>query len=282
VTPGAGEPRPRVRLDLAYVGAGFHGWQSQPDQRTVQGELADLLERLLGRRCVPVGAGRTDAGVHARGQVAHVLLHGPHEVARICGALPRITLEGIQIHAVRPVSPAFDARQSAIARRYAYRLHRRRNIFDPYAFEVPWRLDRSAMGEACVRIKGAHDFSSFCKTGSLKDDNTCRVDLCGLEWEGERGIFHIRADRFLHHMVRNLVGLLLEIGRGIRRPEDIDTILAARDRRAAGMMAPAHGLFLEEVLYPEALLDPEYLPPDFTPWPEDPHGGDRVAEGDDA
>ncbi len=276
------EPYPRVRIDIAYVGAGFHGWQIQPDQRTVQGDLADVMQRLLDRRCVPVGAGRTDTGVHARGQVAHALLHSAREVARVCGALPRIHLDGIQVHGVRPVSPAFDARLSATARRYAYRLHQRRNIFDAYAFEVPWRLDRGALDRACAGIRGTHDFSSFCKTSSLKDDNTCRVDLCALEWDGERGIFHIRADRFLHHMVRNLVGLLLEIGRGAREPDDVGRIIAARDRRAAGMMAPAHGLFLEEVIYPEELLDPEFLPPDFTPWPGDSADEDRATEGDDA
>jgi tRNA pseudouridine38-40 synthase len=276
------EPRPRARLDLAYVGSGFHGWQIQPDRRTVQGDLAELLDRLLGRRCVPVGAGRTDAGVHARGQVAHVVLQDPHEVSRVCRALPRIRLDAIQIHAARPVSPAFDARLSATARRYAYRLALRRNIFDPYAFEVPWRLDRAAMNEACGRLEGRHDFSSFCKTASLKEDNTCRVEFCGLEWEEDRAIFHVRADRFLHHMVRNIVGVLLEIGRGARRPADLDAILAAHDRRAAGMMAPAHGLFLEEVRYPQELLDPGYLPPDFTPWPDAPEDGSPVAEGDDA
>jgi tRNA pseudouridine38-40 synthase len=244
----------------------------------VQGELAALLERLLARRCVPVGAGRTDTGVHARGQVAHVVLRDAVEVTRVCGALPRMTLDAIEVRAARPVSPAFDARLSATARRYAYRITFRRNIFDPYAFQVPWRLDRAAMDRACRAIQGVHDFASFCKTGSLKDDNTCRVDLCGLEWQDDGGIFHIRADRFLHHMVRNLVGVLLEVGRGARDTDAIAAILAARDRRAAGMMAPAHGLFLEEVTYPEALMDPGYLPPDFTPWPDD----DPPAEGDDS
>ena len=230
---------PRVRLDLAYVGTGFHGWQIQPGLRTVQGELAAVLPRILERSCQPIGAGRTDAGVHARGQVAHVELLDAVEVARVCGALPRFEFADLQVLRVRPVSPAFDARYSATARRYAYRLHCRRNIFDRHAFHAPWPLDRTAMDLACARLVGTHDFSSFCKTRSLKASNTCRVDLCALEWNDQGGIFHIRANRFLHHMVRNLVGLLVEIGRGKRGTEEVDAILAARDRRTASKMAPA-------------------------------------------
>jgi len=256
---------PRVRLDLAYVGEGFHGWQIQPGLRTVQGELAAVLTRILERPCQPMGAGRTDAGVHARGQVAHVELRGAVEVARVCGALPRFEFADLQVLRARPVSPAFDARYSATARRYAYRLHCRRNIFDRHAFHTPWPLDRTAMDLVCTRLVGAHDFSSFCKTRSLKESNTCRVDLCVLEWDDQGGIFHIRANRFLHHMVRNLVGLLVEIGRGNRGADEIDAILAARDRRTASKMAPACGLFLEEVEYPEALLDPDHVPPDYIP-----------------
>jgi tRNA pseudouridine38-40 synthase len=280
VTTSATPRLPRVRLDLAYVGAGFSGWQMQPDRRTVQGELADRLERLLGRDCRPVGAGRTDTGVHARGQVAHVVLQGAAEVLRVCRALPKLCQDDIQILAARAVSPAFDARRSATSRRYAYRLCLMRNLFDPFAFHVPWRLDRDAMNAACARVRGVHDFTSFCKAGSLKTDNHCHMDLCALEWDDNVGILHIRADRFLHHMVRNLVGVLVEVGRGRRQPADLDRILEARDRRQAGMTAPAHGLFLEEVTYPPALLDPGYLPPD--PAPVDPARPAAAAEGDEA
>ncbi|HOX25319.1 MAG TPA: tRNA pseudouridine(38-40) synthase TruA [Candidatus Krumholzibacteria bacterium] len=267
-------PPPRVKIDLAYVGTDFHGWQIQPDLRTVQGELAAALARLLQRPCVPVGAGRTDAGVHARGQVAHAELRDRREVARVVGALSHLVPADVQVLAVREVSPAFNARLSAVSRRYAYRITQRRNLFDPHAFHVPWRLDPAAMAAACAPLAGRHDFTSFCRASSLKDDNHCTVDLCELEWKEQGGIFQIRADRFLHHMVRNLVGLLVEIGRGARRPEDLAGILAARDRRAAGPMAPAHGLFLEEVVYPDALLDPGFLPAHDTP------RRDAAAEGD--
>lgn len=274
--PLPGPPPVRVRLDLAYVGSGFAGWQMQRDRRTVQGELAARLERLLQRTCRPVGAGRTDAGVHARGQVAHVELRTAAEALRVCRALPKLCPDDIQVLAAAVVSPAFDARHSALSRRYAYRLRQRRNLFDPFAFHVPWPLDRAAMQDACARLRGSHDFSSFCKAGSLRDDNHCRVELCALEWDGDTGILHIRADRFLHHMVRNVVGVLIEIGRGRRRPADLDGILAARDRRRAAFLAPAHGLFLEEVAYPPRLQDPGYLPPGYIPRPP------AAAEGDEA
>ena len=271
---------PRVRLDLAYVGLDFHGWQIQPGLRTVQGELASVLTRILERPCQPIGAGRTDTGVHARGQVAHVELLGAVEVARVCGALPRFEFDDLQVLQARPVSPAFDARYSATARRYTYRLHAARNIFDRHAFHTPWPLDRAAMELACSRLVGAHDFSSFCKTRSLKENNICRVDLCALEWDDQGGIFQVRANRFLHHMVRNLVGLLVEIGRGRRGADEIDAILAARDRCTASKMAPACGLCLEEVAYPEALLDPGHVPLDYIPRPSATTVQD--AEGDEA
>jgi len=270
---------PRVRIDLAYVGTAFHGWQVQPGGlRTVQGELAAALERLLQRPCLPVGAGRTDAGVHALGQVAHAEVQDAREVSRVTGALARLVPDDMQVHAVREVSPAFNARLSAIWRCYHYHLRWTRNLFDPHALVVTQALDRQAMDDACARLLGTHDFASFCKTSSLKDDNTCRVDLCALEWTAEGCIFRVRADRFLHHMVRNLVGLLVEVGRGARRPDEIAAILAARQRAVLGPMAPAQGLFLAEVGYPERLLDPGYVPDDFTPRP--PAAGDPSAEGD--
>jgi tRNA pseudouridine38-40 synthase len=271
---------PRVKIDLAYVGRDFHGWQVQPGLRTVQGELAGMLARLLDRPCLPTGAGRTDAGVHATGQAAHAELRDQREVQRVIGAVAKLAPEDIQIHGVREVSPAFNARLSATWRRYRYRLRWSRNIFDPHAFEVPWTLDRQAMDAACSRFLGRHDFSSLCKADSLKDDNACTLTRCDLEWSETECILRVQADRFLHHMVRNLVGLLVEIGRGSRRPDDVDRVLAARRREAAGMMAPARGLFLAEVGYPDELLDPGYVPADFTPRP--PADADGTAQGDES
>jgi tRNA pseudouridine38-40 synthase len=253
----------RLKIDLAYAGAGFPGWQLQPDRRTVQGELAAVVARLLGRSVTIVGAGRTDAGVHARGQVAHLDVATPEEAARLARALPGAVPDDMAVTAVSPVSPAFNARLTATARRYSYCLLLGHDLFRPHCWQLGGDLDRAAVERAAAVLAGVHDFTSFCKAASLKDDgNRCAVDLCRFEWRGDSAIFHVRANRFLHHMVRNLVGTLVEIGQGRRSADDMALILAARARSRAGGMAPPQGLFLEEVTYPEHLLDPAWREPD--------------------
>jgi len=253
----------RLRLDLAYVGADFHGWQIQPDARTVQGELRKSLTRLLDRDTIPVAAGRTDAGVHARGQVAHLTVASEDEVERVGRALPGMMPADIDVIDVRRVSPAFNARHSATARRYSYYLIQTRDIFRPHAFYVFRPLDRQVMDKAAADFAGSHDFTSFCKAKSLKENhNLCDVSHCAFDWRDDSAIFHVRANRFLHHMVRIMVGTLVEIGRGERDKGDIPRILAARSRSASGRMAPPQGLFLEEVYYPEQLLDSGYEGPE--------------------
>ena len=252
----------RVRIDLAYVGRDFQGWQIQAEARTVQGELRTLVSRLLDRAVTPVGAGRTDTGVHARGQVAHVALRTEAECDRLIRALPGMVPGDIAITGIRRVSPAFNARVSATSRRYSYHLLLGRDIFRPFCWQLGRDLDRAAVDRAAAQILGTHDFTSFCKASSLKEDgNTCDVLLSAFEWTAETAVFHVRANRFLHHMVRNLVGLLVEIGCGRHDPRDIPRVLGARSRSAAGGMAPPQGLFLEEVTYPQELLDPGYIPP---------------------
>lgn len=249
----------RLRIDLAYRGRDFHGWQIQPDLRTVQGELARQCSRLLDRQATPVGAGRTDTGVHASGQVAHLDVANQDEAQRVIGALPRLMPPDIQIHAITPVSPHFNARFSATARRYSYRLFFGRDIFREHEWQTPLQLDRQAMDTAAADFLGVHDFTSFCRTSSLKDDgNQCAVDLCAFDWQERSAIFHVRANRFLHHMVRIMVGTLVEIGQGSRPVGAIAEILAGRDRSLAGRMAPPEGLFLEEVYYPEKIEEPRW------------------------
>ncbi|MFN2370978.1 MAG: tRNA pseudouridine(38-40) synthase TruA [Candidatus Krumholzibacteriia bacterium] len=267
----------RLRIDLAYVGTGFHGWQVQPGLRTVQGELARCAGRLLGRPVMPVGAGRTDAGVHARGQVAHLDVADQGEADRLMRALAGTMPADMLVRGVRPVSPDFNARLAATARLYSYRLLLGRDLFRPYCWQLDGGLDRAAMERAAAAVMGAHDFTSFCKASSLKDDgNMCRVDVCRFEWPDDSAILspvlYVRADRFLHHMVRNLVGTLVEIGQGRRPADGMPAILAARARARAGAMAPPQGLVLEEVAYPERLLDPA--------WRESAAPGPRSPEGD--
>lgn len=255
----------RLRLDIAYDGREFHGWQIQPDTRTVQGELRDKLTRLLGRDAIPVAAGRTDAGVHARGQVAHLTVRDEDEAERVMRALPRMCDRDVAVTGVRPVARSFNARFSATARRYSYHLTQTRDLFRPHVWYLYQSLDQEAMTRAAGDFVGSHDFTSFCKAKSLKEaGNVCHVSHCAFEWTGDSAIFHVKANRFLHHMVRNMVGLLVEIGRCERPTEDVPLVLGALRRSAGGRMAPAHGLFLEEIDYPEHLMDPAWQDPTLT------------------
>ncbi len=251
----------RLRIDVAYVGREYHGWQIQPDAISVQGELRRCLTRLLGRDAIPVAAGRTDAGVHARGQVAHLTVNSAEEVERVARALPGMVPDDIGIQDVRRVSPAFNARHSATARGYSYRIIRVRDIFRPHAWYVHRVLDRDVMDRGAAAFLGSHDFTSFCKARSLKKDhNLCNVTLCAFDWQDDSAIFHVQANRFLHHMVRNMVGTLAEMGWGERGKDEIPGILAACSRSASGQLAPPQGLVLEEVHYPEQLMDPDFNP----------------------
>ncbi len=242
----------RVRFKIAYVGPGFFGWQIQPNKRTVQGVLAGKLSFLLGREVVPVGAGRTDAGVHARGQVAHLTVETQDEADRIARALPGLMPKDVSVFGVETVPLEFNSRFSAVARRYSYNLLFQKDIFQPNNWQISRKLDHEAMDQAAKYFLGSHDCASICKTKSLKDTgNVCHIDLCAFEWQTDSAMFQVRANRFLHHMVRIMVGTLVEVGEGTRHPDDIPGILEAQDRSCAGRMAPAEGLFLEEVYYPD-------------------------------
>ena len=251
--PSPAEPQTgvRVRFKVAYVGTGFSGWQIQPNRRTVQGILKQKVSFLLGREAIPIGAGRTDTGVHAKGQVAHVTVESVEEAERIKRALPGLMPGDISISEVQRVPMDFSSRFSAVARRYSYNLFFGRDIFQPYNWQLHRDLDLKAMDEAAQHFLGSHDCASICKTSSLKPaGNVCHIDLCAFEWQADSAIFQVQANRFLHHMVRIMVGTIVEVGEGSRLPDDIPGILEARDRSRAGRMAPPEGLFLEEVYYP--------------------------------
>ncbi len=242
-----------LRLVLEYDGSGFSGWQFQPGLRTVQGELRAALKRLLGRPVLPAGAGRTDAGVHAEGQIASFKTTSPLPTERILRSLNGLTGADLVVLSVEEAPPEFHARFSAIERHYRYRfldgpsaLHRLRAWW-------PRRALRTAPMEAASRhLRGEHPFDAFAAAEARGGPKICHV--LSTSWERwERGWeFHIAADRFLHHMVRNIVGTLVEIGAGKRRPEAIPELIARRDRSRAGPTAPACGLTLLRVSYPSA------------------------------
>ena len=245
----------RLRLDLSYDGAEFHGWAAQPGFRTVQGEMETALATILrlDRPAPLTCAGRTDAGVHASGQVAHVDLDGSVDVEHLARRLRSLLPDDIGLRALAPAPPGFDARFSALERRYVYRL-RDRGPGDPLArghvVDWPRELDVDSMNTAAEPLLGEHDFAAFCKK---RDGATTIRTLRALA--GERrddGVLEttVRADAFCHSMVRSLMGALVAVGEGRFAPDWTASLLAAgvRDPRVRSM--PAHGLVLEEVVYP--------------------------------
>jgi tRNA pseudouridine38-40 synthase len=245
------------KLVLAYDGSEFFGWQVQPDRVTVQGELRDALARVTGELVLPQGAGRTDAGVHALGQVASVALAAPIPEANLLRALNRTLPPSVRVLEARRVDPDFHARHSARGKTYEYRIDRR-EICPPwlaryvYAYSAP--LDVDAMKRAAGRIVGEHDFASFAAGETEPGPRGTVRTVVSSEWSQVDGllVYRVRGDGFLHHMVRNLVGTFLEVGRGNFLEAEIEGILAARSRAAAGPTAPARGLFLVRVEYPES------------------------------
>jgi tRNA pseudouridine38-40 synthase len=248
-------PAPRrVRLDLAYDGTAYAGWQVQPGQRTIQGTLEALLERLQGGVRSPLrAAGRTDAGVHARGQVADAVVALRHDDRRLAHALGRLLPRDIRVLEVRTVDPTFDARRHARAKTYAYRIDRTAHG-DPFlarfALHVPWPLERRRIEDALALLPGRRDWSAFTASACEIEDRVRELTEARLEEAGAGELrFVFTADGFLTHMVRALVGTLLEVGRGRMTAEAVREALARRERALAGPTAPAHGLVLEHVRY---------------------------------
>ena len=256
----------RLRLDLAYDGTDFHGWASQPALRTVQGTLEAALAQILRVESAPVTcAGRTDTGVHARGQVAHldvdeeVLAAGagrstrPPAAAllrRLNGILP----DDIRVHRASAAPEGFDARFSAVWRRYTYRIADRPAVVDPLlrgsVLTWPRELDVEAMNEAAGQLRGEHDFAAFCKK---REGATTIRTLLDLSWrrdEAGRAVATVRADAFCHNMVRALVGAMIVVGEGRREPDWAGEVLTARQRDPRVAVVHPHGLTLEEVGYP--------------------------------
>ncbi len=254
------------KLVLAYDGTEFHGWQVQPDRISVQGELRDALARITGEEVLPQGSGRTDAGVHALGQVASFALAAPIPGANLARALNRALPPAIRVLSATRESSDFHARHSAQAKTYEYRVFRG-EICPPwlaryvYACNAP--LDVEAMQRAALLVCGEHDFTSFAATdpdrlernsdltgeGSGKNVRCVYASQWVQEAENSLLVYRVRGNGFLHHMVRNLVGTFLEVGRGNLAETEIPAILEFRARERAGPTAPARGLYLVNVEY---------------------------------
>jgi tRNA pseudouridine38-40 synthase len=245
---------PTFRLDLEYDGGGFRGWQSQAGGGTVQQALEEALAVILREPTGVSGAGRTDAGVHARGQVAHFRTEVAVEPLRLRRALEGLLPPTLAILEVRIAHETFHARFDAIRRAYRYHVATQSRAIDRH---MRWRLhpapDFDRMNRAAEALLGKHDFSAFCIAASETRNRTCTLARALWVAEDRPGDwrFEIEADRFLHGMVRAIVGTLVEVGAGRRDEADVPAVLASRDRRRAGRSAPAHGLVLERVDYDE-------------------------------
>ena len=258
------------KVTLSYDGGGFHGWQVQPGRSTVQGTLAAVLEEMTGEQVLPQGSGRTDAGVHALGQVASFWLKAPIPAENLARALNRGLPPSIRVLGVESVGAEFHARHSAVRKTYEYRIFERKiegeveericsPFVAPYAWDCRWGLDMESMQGAAAMLLGTHDFTSFAAVdpdaAQRLEETSGRVnpvktiEVSEVVREGGLLKYRVRGSGFLHHMVRNIVGTLVEVGRGSLAVEDVARVLGARDRSAAGPTAPAQGLFLVSVEY---------------------------------
>ncbi|HUF90928.1 MAG TPA: tRNA pseudouridine(38-40) synthase TruA [Candidatus Limnocylindria bacterium] len=237
---------------LAYDGAAYHGWQSQPSLPTVQGAVLGAARRCLGDGVRVTGASRTDAGVHALGQVASLTTAGTLAPAAVQAALNALLPADVRVLEVTEAPEGFDARRRASGKRYAYLVDNApvaAPLLRRFAWHLPRPLDVAAMRRALGALRGRHDFSAFCAAAGRDADPTCCVRAAHVVTRKSRIVILLSADRFLHHMVRNIVGSLVQIGRGRREPAWLADVLASRDRRQAGATAPAHGLVLVRVRY---------------------------------
>ena len=245
-----------VQLVLHYDGSAFAGWQMQPERRTVQGELERVLAELCGERIVAQGAGRTDAGVHARGQAVGVRVPEKWQVATLQRAVNALLPSDVWVAAAYDMRPDFHARYTATARRYAYQVGTEPAAQSPFRRRWEWyvsrSIDRAALDAAAEAILGVRSFYAFAVRGTAPDHDDHRCEITTARWcEREGGLtFHIEANRFLHHMVRFLVGTMIDIASARRPPEDMARLLAASANDDVSAPAPPHALFLEAVTYP--------------------------------
>lgn len=305
-----GAEKTHWKLTLSYHGAGFHGWQVQPGLVTVQGALAQALRRITGETVLPQGAGRTDAGVHALAQVASFSLSAPIPAANLIRALNRTLSPDVRVLGAETVPPGFHARHSALRKHYEYRLFERRSahpvveaadricspFLAPFVWDCRWPLDLGALQAAAALLPGTRDFSAMAASRpesgrrggqELQAAPNPVKTIYSAGWHRTEGllVFAICGSGFLHHMVRNLVGTMVDVGRGSMAAEQLASILASRNRAKAGPTAPGSGLFLRAVDYPALDCPTPYvsaadIPSKYGTNPKKHAAEDALAEGD--
>ena len=241
-----------IKLTLEYDGTDYCGWQAQPNGGAIQDVLERAIEKILGAKTRLTASGRTDAGVHALGQVANFIYDGPVDLWRLQRGLNAVTPDDIAIRGVEAVADGFDARRDGRARVYQYRIwndpwpsavHRR------YAWHIHDALDLAAMQEAIRCLEGEHDFASFQAVGCDAAHSVRNIFCNSLSRDGGFVVYDVEATAFLRHMVRNIVGTLVQVGRGESTSGSFRELLEAKNRTLAGPTAPPHGLFLMEAKY---------------------------------
>ena len=253
-------PQSSVQLVLHYDGTGFAGWQRQPDKRTIQGVLEECLERLCNTPVRVTGAGRTDAGVHARGQAAGAQVPTKWTAEALHRALNAVLPPDIWVANAFEMKADFHPRFSALSRAYTYQIGTTPASRSPFRNRFEWIVDRDIdldmLASLSEKIRDEHSFRAFAVKGTApeNDNHICAVTRSGWSTDNAgRLLFQIEANRFLHHMVRFLVGTMVEVAIGKRPESDFDALLQASDNREVSAPAPANGLFLEKVTYPEDL-----------------------------
>ena len=242
----------KIKIVLEYDGSRFGGWQLQKNATTIQGKLEEALGRVLGEKVRVHGAGRTDAGVHALGQVAHFEIKNSLPLKNIQAGGNRYLPPEIVIRRIETAPPDFHARYRAREKIYRYLIYRRK-MPSPFrqnrAYHYPYPLDLKKMHRGARFLTGRHDFAAFAASGSSVRDTTRHLTGLKISDQGELLTLEFRADGFLYKMVRNIVGTLLKVGQGKISPEELKAIRESRDRRRAGPTAPPDGLYLVRVIY---------------------------------
>jgi tRNA pseudouridine38-40 synthase len=242
----------RIKLVIHYDGTAYHGWANQPQTATIQGTLENAIERLCGQKIELIGSSRTDAGVHALGQVAHFDIDSPVPTENIARALNNLLPEDIAVADASEVSIDFDAISSTKSKWYRYSIYTEaiRPVLEiRRCWHRPGTLDIAAMQRAAAYLLGTKDFKSFASAADQRQSSIRTLLKCQVMEQNPWIYIDVQADGFLYNMVRNIVGTLVEVGRGRWQPEYIQEILAAKDRNAAGPIAPASGLCLMEIYY---------------------------------
>ena len=240
------------KLIIEYDGSRYYGWQRQPGHNTIQGKVENILSILCGKEIEVIGAGRTDAGVHARGMAANAFMDTPLSAEEIRDYLNRYLPDDIAVREVREASPRFHARYNAIGKTYRYTCFDGpvKSVFDrKYYTPLREAPDLERMRRAARILEGEHDFRNFCVNPRMKKSTVRRVDRIDIEREGDYLLFTVHGTGFLQNMVRIMVGTLLEVGFGRMEPEQVREALEARERQKAGPTAPAQGLCLLSVDY---------------------------------